>query len=443
MSAPGGNLGAIDHIVVLMLENRSFDHMLGYLRLEGGRPDVDGLLPSMANEYAGATYPVHHLPSTRLGDQQDPCHSGACVADQLAGGNAGFVSNYAATHPGDPDPGLVMGYYNAVDVDVYDHLAKTYAVCDAWYSSVPGATWPNRLYAVCGRADGSKDGRDVPIYDIPSFVRHLDDAGVGWRWYSHDVATLRLCDAHYWLGHFDRFAYFDRRSLLQPHSFLDDAAAGRLPAVSWIDPNFVDVTFVGPSGSNDDHPPSDIRDGQELVLKTYNAVVRGPAWPSTLLVITYDEHGGFFDHVQPPAAPDDHPDFRQYGVRVPALVVSPLIDRGVVSHAVYDHTSIIATILRRFCRAADGSVPSMGRRVDEAADLGGLLTRTAPRPSPGDAQLEPLAEAVAQRHADLARAALMTPTAGAADPAKLNDLQQGLLAAREELRKAGLPEGQP
>ena len=212
---------------------------------------------------------------------------------------------------------------------MYDHLAREFCVCDRWFCSVPGATWPNRLYAVAGQAAGSKDGQASS--DLrPALVRAAprDAARSRWRWYSHDVGTLRFSDAQFRVGYLDKFAYFDRRSLLAPRNFLDDAKEGKLPAVSWIDPNFVDVSFIGPSGSNDDHPPSDIKAGQELVLKSYSALVNSPKWRKTMLIVTYDEHGGFFDHVLPPAAHDDEPAFRTYGVRVPALVVSPFTERG-------------------------------------------------------------------------------------------------------------------
>ncbi|HEV2096302.1 MAG TPA: alkaline phosphatase family protein [Chthoniobacterales bacterium] len=148
------NLQKIENIVVLMMENRSFDHMLGYLSLEGKRKDIDGLTPGLANTYQGRSYGIHHLTSTKLSANQDPCHKGICVANQVQNKNGGFVQNYAATHPGDPDPGLVMGYYNAVDVPTYAYLASQFCVCDKWFASVPGETWPNRLYAVAGRSAG-------------------------------------------------------------------------------------------------------------------------------------------------------------------------------------------------------------------------------------------------------------------------------------------------
>ena len=130
------NLARIEHIVVLMMENRSFDHMLGYLSLEGGRADIDGLQASHANLHAGVTYPVHHLQRTAFGPQQDPSHTGLSVAQQLQNNNGGFVDDYAQTHPGDPDIDLVMGYYNAADLPMYDFLAQQFCVCDRCLSLI-------------------------------------------------------------------------------------------------------------------------------------------------------------------------------------------------------------------------------------------------------------------------------------------------------------------
>ncbi|MBV9681822.1 MAG: hypothetical protein JO046_08520, partial [Solirubrobacterales bacterium] len=182
-------LSQIDHIVVLMLENRSFDHMLGYLSLptdQGGqaRTNVDGLRGADVdfNEYAGQRYPIHHLDRTAFtGEAEDPDHSGESVDEQLSNGGQGFVENFARISEARaaklkvpaPDPGLVMGYYNSDDLPVYDHLAAEYCVVDRWFSSVPGATWPNRLYALCGQSAGSRDDALPPIYDLPTFVRYL------------------------------------------------------------------------------------------------------------------------------------------------------------------------------------------------------------------------------------------------------------------------------
>jgi phospholipase C len=191
------NLNKIEHVVVLVMENRSFDNMLGYLKLEGGRNDVDGLTADMHNVHAGKTYPVYHLDKTALEEGQDPCHYGDCVAEQLSGGNGGFVSNYARTHPKDPDPGIVMGYFNGANLPVYDHLAREFAICDRWFCSVDGSTWPNRLYAVTGRAAGKKVNKKIPIYSIPSFLamvlpRHCDPACHGRKVPRRQVQQFRL-----------------------------------------------------------------------------------------------------------------------------------------------------------------------------------------------------------------------------------------------------------
>ena len=165
---------------------------------------------------------------------------------------------------------------------------------------------------LAGSAAGSRDDQKLPLYDKYSFMRHLDAAEVSWRWYSYDIGTLRCADRHYWLTHHDRFAYVQKLKLsvaaeLEGEAFVDedgasfveDAARGRLPAVSWIDPNFKDLNLVG-SPPNDDHPPSDVEEGQELVMLVYNALATSPLWDKTLLLVVYDEHGGFFDHVAPP-----------------------------------------------------------------------------------------------------------------------------------------------
>jgi phospholipase C len=479
----GANLGKIDHIVVLMMENRSFDHMLGYLSLEKKRVDVNGLDAKHANEYQGEIYRVHHLERTRLTAPEDPDHSGAAVDEQLGGGKLdGFVSSFAQklTRGGvhDGDVGLVMGYYNDADLPVYDHLAEQFLICDRWHSSVPGATWPNRLYAICGRADNSRDDRphpEPPLYDKPSFVRHLDAHQISWRWYSFDPGTLRCADAHYLVGHHDNFAYVAKTKLSwrteieeevvideESASFLEDAARGNLPQVAWIDPNFNDINVYG-SNSNDDHPPSDVKDGQDLVLLIYDALANSPQWDKTLFVITYDEHGGFFDHVAPPAAADDDPDtFGRHGLRVPAIVVSPFVEAGAVAKddsgesILFDHTSIIKTILLRFCAAdlAKHGGPSglfawldlghphyMGKRVAAANDLSVLLTRDQPRPAPDRSAL---VDAAAKRAAAAAQAEVANPLDLSAEPQRLTDLQIRIAQAARAMRtKHGLPPGQP
>ncbi|MBV9944852.1 MAG: hypothetical protein JO262_22195 [Solirubrobacterales bacterium] len=475
--AANNGLERIEHIVVLVLENRSFDHMLGYLSLERKRDEVDGLRPGMGNENAGRRYPIHHLPATYFPDERwDPDHSAAATDRQINhGAMDGFAASYAETLArrgvDDGDPGVVMGYYNAGDLPVFDHFAAEFCVCDRWHSSVAGATWPNRLYAIAGSAGASRDDRKLPIYHEDSFVRHLDAGGVSWRWYSHDIATLRLADVKYRVGHPEHFAYVQKLKLVfktrgrgllylneDAATFLEDAAYGRLPAVAWIDPNFKDFNLIG-SPPNDDHPPSDVTHGQELALLVYNALATGPQWDKTLLLVFYDEHGGFFDHVAPPEnPPDDHPTtFTRYGVRVPAFVVSPWVKAGSVSHTLFDHATIPKTILQRFSprqldarpnpsgyahRREPGHSHHISRRIADAAGLGELLTLSEPRPAPDRSAL---VDWFAAEQAARARRLLEHP-AGVLRQATehgLTDLQSGLLAAHQHLHEHEHPVGHP
>ena len=437
MTTADENLKKVDHIVVLMMENRSFDHMLGFLTIEQGRDDIEGPALTMKNDYRGESYPVHPAPRTTMTKAQDPCHSGWCVDEQLKNKSGGFVSNFMKTRKGQAggNPGVVMAYHTAEQLPVYDFLAREFCVCDHWFCSVPGATMPNRCYALAGTSNGLRNNlKPSRPYNLPSFARHLKPDQ--WRWYSHDyVPIIWLIDPEYGLSIESVPAYFDKRDVFGHRSFLERAAKGDLPAVSWIDPNFYDLTF-GPTGSNDDHPPSDLRAGQKLVLQLVDALMQSPAWKKTLLVITYDEHGGFFDHVQPPKAADDRPAMRRYGPRVPAIVVSPFVGAQSVSKTVFDHTSIIKTILTRFCAKKDGSIPKMGARVAAAKHLGELLTEQAPRKIKRS-EYQPLLDAAAVWHEEMVHDGLAEQGPGAlAVPHELTDFQADFLGAKQELLAA-------
>ncbi len=479
-----GPLADIRHIVVLMMENRSFDHMFGYLQTADPPLEVNGLTGTESNTGPdGRTHTVFPFPPGEtafhqaghpLDDSLDPCHSVECVAVQLAGGNAGFVKSFVEyRHPPAELEGLPMGYYTAEHLPVYDFLARHYCVCDAWHSSVPGDTWPNRLYSLAGRqgppvahrfawlqqflpARFRSPFRNLPIYDVPCFPRHLRDDD--WRWYSHDPATLRAADGNYrHVRSIDRgnFAYVNRREirLVQQAvdlpfdfgpSFLDDCATGKLPPVSWIDPNFINLRIFD-SASNDDHPPSDVRAGQQLVLDIYNALSGSPEWDDTLLVITYDEHGGFYDHVVPPPVEPDGSGYATYGVRVPALVIGPRV-RAHVCHELFDHTSLIATILRRFAPDPATAIAGMGSRVARAADLRGVL-ETGPRQSLPD-HTHLLDQAI-EWHSDLRRGRMATAKSaspvpgGAGHELVPHEFQREFLSFALEMRRKGLPPGKP
>jgi phospholipase C len=476
--APSGPAAArleqIEHIVVVMLENRSFDHMLGYLSLpanEGGRArgDVDGLRGPHVNfnSYENRPHPIHHLSGTQFkGEAEDPDHSGGSVDEQLSQNGQGFVKNFArisnarakALGVVAPDPGLVMGYYDANDLPVYDHLAAEYCVVDRWFSSVAGATWPNRLYSVAGRAAGSRDDVSPPIYALPSFLRYLDERSVEWSWYSFDPGTLRAIDPAYRLTNHHRFSFVDSRKLStleravgeltsEDASFLDDVAKGELPAVSWIDPRFKDLRVLGPD-SNDDHPPSDVIAGQDLILTIYHALSSAETWGRTLLVITYDEHGGFYDHVVPPPAVDDDHEFQSLGVRVPALLVSPLVARGSSSTGLrgpgvhFDHTSIIKTILARFCNV-NGQIPALTPRVAAAEHLGVLLSEPGEPARGAVADYSALASQMVAWRTKWAEARFTDPIGAGGPPGSLTDFQTGFYEMARLLRRAGLPAGHP
>ncbi|HSD02801.1 MAG TPA: alkaline phosphatase family protein [Gaiellales bacterium] len=474
-----GALEKIQHIVVLMMENRSFDHMLGYLRNDG-MPDVCGLVGDESNtDTAGTEHRAFEYPPEPFPDSFDPCHAPECVANQLADGNAGFITNFEwwmnqrnVTPP--PDPGYVMGHYTAQHLPVYDFLARNFCVCDAWHSSIPGDTMPNRLYSIAGRAAepvGADLGNlpswipkklrdtfaDAPIYDVPAFTRQLQDGD--WRWYSHDPATLRAVDGRYRsFPNLDRdnFAWFDKKeislamrlaegAIVLDDSFLDDAAKGNLRKISWIDPNFVNLR-VFDSASNDDHPPSHIHAGQQLVLTLYDALARSPRWNDTLLVITYDEHGGFYDHVSPPAVPaDDGSQYPTLGVRVPALVIGPRV-RKQVCHTQFDHTTLISTILRRFAANPDKAVAAMGKRTQRAEHLGGCLRDSVRRDIPSHSYLHEVLAGRRMEARALRRPAngLPSPAAdGAGHPMQLHDFQTDFLKFALLMRHAGLRPGTP
>jgi phospholipase C len=217
--------------------------------------------------------------------------------------------------------------------------------------------------------------------------------------------------------------------------------------VSWIDPAFTNFNPLG-FPVNDDHPPADIKDGQDLVLAVYDALAASPQWHRSLLVIVYDENGGFYDHVPPPQAADDEPEmFGRYGVRVPAIIVSPWVEPRSVSSTLFDHTSIIKTILQRFCPKALNGPQQAGKRqpgpglgpqypglrVAQANHLGELLTRSTPRPAPSlDALLQQAAARAAQ-----AKTSQPRTDPGGQDSHPHNDLQKSVLAATHELTRRG------
>lgn len=418
-----GPLNGIKNIVVLMQENRSFDQVLGYLSRDGLLPrdrvlaggedrfreepqsHVEGLLPG-DNERDKLTYPegsTHHYRSRRTRstgwpsfELPNPCHSHACVERQVSDNMKGFVANYAE-RTGNPDElQLIMDYMTDAELPVFGLLAREFAICDHWFCSHIGGTLPNRFITLTGdlseNIHGSPEvenpdliGGFAPI-ETPTFLDHLTDRGVDWKVFEHGYGFSRMI----------RNFTFDESNIVgfnnRDQGFAARARAGSLPSVSFIEPDYIEL----PDG-NDDHAPADMLKGQQLIANIVSELIDSPQWPQTLLIITYDEHGGFYDHVPLPLEIETQAEDgtvsrrlipalatgeRRLGVRVPAFAISPLIapmtDGKVnVTHTVFDHTSIPATILRTFCAPHP---PSMGARADEAADLRHLLTLDTPRP---------------------------------------------------------------
>jgi phospholipase C len=336
-TAPADDTGAaappdaatIDTIVIVMMENRSFDHYLGALRLVEGREDVDGLDASMSNpDSAGNEVPVSEAEADCVAD---PGHGWGASHEQFNdGANDGFVQDYEG-HAPDDAVHEVMGYKTRATLPVTYALADAYAPCDRYFCSVMGPTWPNRLYAHAGTSDG-RTNNDFPeggAFTFPTVWNKLDEAGASWRYYYTDVPFIGLFADH---------MTGDRHALVE--DFFRDAERGLLPSVVWVDPGF---TF------NDDHPPHHPGLGQEFLAAVYKALAASPQWGRCLLVITYDEHGGFYDHVAPPTTEDDFAadGFDQLGFRVPTLLVGPYVRPGV-DHTLYDHTSWLKFVCERF-----------------------------------------------------------------------------------------------
>jgi phospholipase C len=400
--------GSLEHIVVLMLENRSFDCMLG--RLYPAGPNYDGLTLNESNFY-GMSYFVWNDPNMS--------EANACIPDpdpgelftdmnmQLFGQSqrpeggatmSGFAQSYG-TLPADAgwrDPGAVMHYFTPEQVPVLSTLAKAFGVCDRWHASAPCQTWPNRFFAHCGTSLGHVDNDTFRIpFEAPSLLRRLQDGNKSWRVYFHDMPqSLLLKDI--WLYAASHYRLYNQ--------FLADAHTGSLPNYSFIEPRYFTDLFSGHI-PNDQHPPHNILYGEQLIASVYNAIRSSPRWPRTLFIITYDEHGGCYDHVKPPlaVAPDDARansygfEFTAYGVRVPAVVVSPYVPPGSIirppSATPFDHTSIIKTVREAFdlgpaLTARDAAAPSVLPALTLAApNNNGPLTVTAALDGPALSQL--------------------------------------------------------
>lgn len=347
----------IDHVIVIMMENHSFDHYLGALTLEEGRTDVDGLTGQELNlDEHGAEVRPFPLPAPC---QEDPPHGWGSSHDQFNGGlNDGFVTEH-----GGEQAHWVMGYLGRSALPIHYALADQFAVPDRFFCSVMGPTWPNRLYAQCGTSGGmSNNDRSQAPFSLPSVYQALEAAGLGWADYYTDIPFIGLLADHW-----------DNERIGFIEDFVQDAARGELPELTWLEPGYACC---------DDHPPHHPGLGQVFLATVLEAIFRSPLWERCLVLITYDEHGGFYDHVPPPLTADDHAaeGFDQLGFRVPALIVGPWVKQGVV-HTVFDNTSALKYLCERF-----GLTP-WTTRIAAAASLGEALdterlARGEPLPPP-------------------------------------------------------------
>lgn len=364
---PAELLAGIDAIVVLMMENRSFDHYLGTLSTDSkypGKRRPDGLRGSEQNPSPlGMPVPVAKL---KTFTPADPPHNWTAAHQQWNGGkNDGFVVAHAGAHEAE-----AMGYYDREQLPFYYALADRFTVCDRWFASVMGPTWPNRYYLHAGSSAGKKDNGTFFTGGPETLWERLRDKKLAYKNYCLGPA------AWYLAGFPGRLLSLN--PVVRGDEFFKDAKAGTLPPFSVIDPDFL---------TNDDHPSHNVQLGQALIASVVQAIAQSPQWGRTLLVITYDEHGGFFDHVPPPTVADDEADFRQLGFRVPTLVLGGKVRASFVDSTVYNHASVAATVQQRFGTAR------LSARTDASAVLTACLDparHRTPAPPPTDLPKVPL-----------------------------------------------------
>ena len=312
---PGPDNSGIKHIILAMVENRSFDHLLGWL------PSADAMQAGLVyQDAAGGSHPTWALaPDFQGCGYGEPDHSWEGGRIEYNGGacDGWLLANDLFS----------IGYYRQQDLPFLGRAALDWTVCDRYFSSIMGPTYPNRIYQHCGVTDRI-DNSPSPS-TLPTIWDRLAAAKISHKYYFSDLPFLALWGPKY-------------AGITWPYAeFLADCATGELPAVSFVDPRFAGAD-LGLSG--DYHPYSDVRTGERWLYEVYRAVTTSPKWGHIVLVISFDEWGGFFDHVVPPSAPDVDPRFKLCGFRVPALVISPFARRGHVASGIYDHTSVLKMI---------------------------------------------------------------------------------------------------
>ncbi|XP_059625004.1 non-specific phospholipase C2 [Cornus florida] len=386
----------IKTVVVLVMENRSFDHMLGWMKKLN--PNINGVDGSESNPIS-TTNPnstrIFFTNQSHLVDP-DPGHSFQAIREQIFGSNTTSLNpppmNGFAQQAGSMDPNMPETVMNGFDPDmvaVYKSLVSEFAVFDRWFASVPASTQPNRLYVHSATSHGATGNVAALLakgYPQRTIFDDLDDAGISFGIYFQNIPATLFYRSLRKIKYIGRFHPYDL-------SFKSDAKNGKLPGYVVVEQRYMDSKL---EPANDDHPSHDVYQGQMFVKEVYETLRSSPQWNQTLLVITYDEHGGFYDHVPTPMNGVPSPDgivgpepflfgFDRLGVRVPTLMVSPWIDKGTVVHgpnglpfttSEYEHSSIPATVRKIF----NLSSPFLTKRDEWAATFDGILqTRTEPR----------------------------------------------------------------
>jgi phospholipase C len=334
----------IEYIVMVVMENRSFDHMLGWL--PGANGKQAGLTYVDANGAAHQTFAL--APDFQGCSYRDPDHSynGARVE-----WNNGACDGWLRVNDL-----WSIGYYGRQDLPFLGRAAPAFTTCDNFYASIMGPTFPNRIYSLSGVTD--RLSNTTSRIELPTIFDRL--------------AAKRVTSGYYYGNFSFMLLYQTHQSIQHRHAtFFKQAKAGKLPAFSYIDPRwtFHDEGPASGNEGNDDHPHSDIRAGEYFLSQIYNAVTTSPAWPRTLMIVTFDEWGGFYDHVSPPAAGDVKPEYRQRGFRIPAVLISPFARRGHVAHGVYDHTSVLKLLEWRFGLEPLSQRDAEARNLAEALDF--------------------------------------------------------------------------
>jgi phospholipase C len=417
----------VERVFVLMLENRSFDHMLGFSGLVGtdavtGRPTaIGGLSGTESNVYNGLTFTVSQPAGWTM--PADPGHEFTNVLTQLCGpgavyppggayppvDNTGYVDSYAGSG-GATNPGELMKCFGPGQLPVLTSLASEFALCDGWRASMPGPTWPNRFFMMAASSGGLDHSPSLAQiaewmtvdgfgFENGSLFEALSGAQKSWRVYHGDQGPLS--------GSFPIAGGLKGITPWDPHPysrFASDVSTAGYPAqFTLIEPNYGDITGDTYRGGQSQHPLDDVRSGETLIKSTYEALRNSPLWNTSLLIVTWDEHGGFYDHAA--AVPGGAPapgdtvvtpgdvnrygfTFEQYGVRVPAVIVSPYVPQNLIDHRTYDHASIPATAETIL------GFPSLTQRDRNALDVTSLLSLTAPRATPGTLPAPPPVPAV-------------------------------------------------